>query len=253
MNRQALTKEISGILIAILFLALGFLAVWSMHAMQITAGDAVFVALLLVPFITYVILTGRVSEFKAPGGLEAKFVAMAAKPAVEFASQRVEFVEEEMRSVSKSSVEELARLERLVDGSKRIILNLTVGQKQYNKQDARKYIERFLRYRNFRHVVFIDQNGKFVAWIAPWAMFRILAEEQGDRFIDLINTGSLELLSFPGVMTTTISTTATNLQALQKMTEHNLEAILLIDKDNKVVSVVEREQVLSKLMLGMMS
>jgi hypothetical protein len=253
MNRQAWTKEISGILVAILFLALGFLAVWSMHAMQITAGDAVFVALLLVPFITYVILTGRVSEFKAPGGLEAKFVAMAAKPAVDFASQRVEFVEEEMRAVSKSGLEELARLERLVDGSKRIVLKLTVDQKQYDKQDALTYIERFLRYRNFRHVVFIDQKGGFVAWIAPWAMYRILAGDQGDQFIDIINKGSIKLRAFPGVMTTTISTTATNIQALQQMTDQNLEAILLLDKDNKVVSVVEREQVLSKLMLGMVS
>jgi len=253
MNRQALTKEVTGILIAILFLALGFLAVWGMHAMLLTAGDAVFVSLLLVPFIAYVILTGRVSEIKAPGGLEAKFVDMAKRPVMELAAQRVEFVKEDLKAIPKSGPDEIERLERLADVSKRIILTLTLGQGHYNKQDAVLYIERFLRYHNFGHVVFLNGKGKFVAFIAPWVMYRILAEDQGDRFIDLINRGDVELLGFPGVMTNTISTRATNMDALREMAEHNLDAILVLDDAREVKGVIEREQVLSKLMVGMVS
>jgi hypothetical protein len=255
MNRQTWTKEVTGILIAILFLALGLLGVWGMHKMELTAGDAVFVSLLLVPFITYVILTGRVSELKGPGGLEAQFVAMARRPTEELAIQHIEFVKADIGLASGSGVQELARLKQLVAASKRVILTLPLGRSYYGKQAVETYIERFLPYQNFiRYLVFLDKKDRFVAFIAPAALLPILKGEQGDRFIEIINKGDvLELLDLPGVMTRTISTRATNMDALREMTEHNLDAILVLDDECKLKGEIEREQVLSKLMLGMMN
>jgi hypothetical protein len=115
-----------------------------------------------------------------------------------------------MISVPKENVEELERLERLANQSKRIILTLRLSRQQYNLQDAVTYLERFLRYRNFNHVVFLDKKDGFIASLPPWVMLRILQEEQGARFLDFINRGDvLELLDFPGVMTKTTSTRAT--------------------------------------------
>lgn len=245
-------KEVKGLLVAILFLILGFLIIWVFKIMSISVGDAVFVSVLLIPVLVYMIVSGKLSEFKAPGGLEAKFVTVANRPVDELASQRVEFVKEDMISVPKDSLGELDRLERLANQSKRIILHILLGKKDYNQQDAAIYLERFLRYRNFNHVVFLDKKDRFVASVPPWAMLRILQGEQGSRFIEIINRGEvIELLDFPGVMVETISTQATYIGALQAITNANLETILVVDDDKKVTGVIGREQVLSKLMLAM--
>lgn len=246
------SKEAKGLLIAILFLILGLLIIWVFKIMQISPGDAVFVSMLLLPVLIYMIVSGKLSEFKAPGGLEAKFVSVANHPVEELASQRVEFVKEDMVSVPKNSIDELNRLERLANQSKHIILHLLLGQMHYNRQDAEIYLEKFLRYRNFSQVVFLDKKDRFVAFIPPWAMLRILQGEQGDRFIEIINRGEvLELLDFPGVMEKTVSTRATYKEALQAMADANLESILVVDEEKKVTGVIDRAEVLSKLMLAM--
>lgn len=252
MSRPSLVKEVTGILLSILFLALGFLALWLAKYKLSVAGDAVFVSLLLVPMIVYVIVTGRLGELKAPGGLEAKFVNVAQEPAAEIASERVEVVREEMEVVTKSGTDELARLERLLDGSKRIVLALPLGKTHYDRSAAEQYIERFLRYRSFTFVVFLDKQDRLVAHIASWAMLRILKGDQGDRLIQIINEGNvLDLVDFPGVMTEAVSTSDSNIDALSKMMALNLDAIPVIDDSRKLKGVIEREQVLSKLMLAM--
>jgi CBS domain-containing protein len=251
-NNRSLTKEATGILVSILFLALGFLAVWLMQSMHVAAGDAVFVSLLLIPIIVYVIFTGRLGEIKTPGGLEAKFVNMAQQPAAEIASERVAVVDEEMKVVTKSGPQELERLESLLNESKRIVLTLLLARRHYDREDAELYLERFLRYRNFTFVAFLDKKDRLVAYISSWAMFRILKGDQGDRFIQLINDGNvLELVDFPGVMTHTVSTNDSNIEALNKLTANNLDAIPVIDEARKLKGVVEREQILGKLMLAM--
>jgi hypothetical protein len=177
---------------------------------------------------------------------------MASQPTQELASQRVEFIEEELVPVAKSSIQELDRLERLADPSKRIILKIGLGQAQYNKHDADTYLERFLRYPNFNHVVFLDKKHRFVAFTPPWALLRILEGEQGDRFIEIINQGDmLELLDFPGILTKVISSEATFYDALKAMADQNLETILVVDQNNILQGVVDREQVLSKWILAM--
>ena len=252
MNKPSLSKEISGLIISIIFLLLGFLVIWAMKSMLITTGDAVLIFLLLAPILVYVIFTGRLSELKGPGGLELKLQTMASQPADEMASQRVELVEEDMVSVLKGSTQELDRLERLLDPTKRIVLKLVLGGMQYNRGDATEYLQRFLRYHNFNHVAFLDKKHRFVAFIPPWAMLRILTGEEGERFIDIINGGKLlELLDFPGVLTLSINNRATYMDALKAMSDYNLETILVTGQDGQVIGVVDREQVLSKLLLAM--
>jgi CBS domain-containing protein len=146
----------------------------------------------------------------------------------------------------------LERLESLLDGSKRIILTLLLARRHYDKADAEVYLERFLRYRNFTFVAFVDKKDRLVAYISAWAIFRILKGDQADRFIQLINDGNvLDLADFPGVMTQTVSTSDSNIQALDKMMVSNLDAIPVIDEARKLKGVIEREQILGKLMLAM--
>ncbi len=82
------TKEITAILVAILFLALGLAVLWFTKKVMSIEGDVIFVSLLLVPIIVYAIYAGKLVELKGPGGLEAKFTT-AANESVSAASEEV--------------------------------------------------------------------------------------------------------------------------------------------------------------------
>jgi len=252
MDRQSLRRETVGIVVTVLFLALGFLSMWLSKEFLKLEGEAVLVFLLLVPIIVYTIFSGRLSELRA-GGLEAKFVNVAGQSA-EFASETIEPSVGEMEVVAKEGARQLQRqLERL-DESKPITLTLTLGKEGYYHREVwLRYMEALSQYRNFRFVVILDHENKFVAYIPSWAMLQILRMEAlGEEFVRHINEGEIrELRQYPGVVTRTISTKSTNLDALREMTAQNLEALIVIDEDQRLKGVVEREQILSKLLLGM--
>ncbi len=254
MNSQSLRREAIAILVSIFFLALGFIAVWVSKEFLKQEGDTLFVALLFVPIVVYVIFSGRLKELRA-GGLEAKFVDTAEK-SVELASKTIEPSLSEMGIVAKEGVKELQKQISYIDESRPIILTLILGKEEYynyNRSLGVEYLETLSHYRNFKFVVFLDKEKKFVAYIPSWAMLRILRMDAlGDAFVEIINRGNIQdLRQYPGVVTKTISIKATNLDVLREMTAQNLDALVVIDEDQKLKGVVEREQILSKLLLGM--
>jgi CBS domain-containing protein len=252
MNPKHLPRELIGVLISALFIALGLAALWGAKTMVVTLGDTVTMTLLLMPILIYFIATGRLSEFKAGGVLEAKFREVAEQPTIQLGSDRIAVVEEDMKVVPKAGVHELQRLEALLDGSKRIVLTLILGKHRYVLEDAKIYLERFLVYRNFSFVAFVDGNNKVVGYMNAWALYRVLNGDQGGRFIELLNESrASELLAFPGVITQVLTTTDTNADALRKMTTQNLDAMIVVDEKRQLKGVIEREQILSKMMVAM--
>ena len=160
----------------------------------------------------------------------------------------------DMEYVWKAGARELPRRMRDLDESKPIILALALGREgYYNREVWAKYMQALSQFRSFKFVVILDQENKFVAYMPDWAILQILRMEAlGDEFVRIINTGNIqELQRYPGVVTSTISTKATNINALREMTTQNLEALVVIDEDRKLKGVVEREQILSKLLLSM--
>jgi CBS domain-containing protein len=59
------------------------------------------------------------------------------------------------------------------------------------------------------------------------------------------------LFSFPGTLRKVVPSSATNAEALSAMTANNLEAIAVVSADRKLRGVVEREQLVSKLVLSL--
>lgn len=253
MSRKSLTQEAIAVLVSILFLALGFLAIWITNAVMDIEGDAVFVSLLLIPILVYVIFSGRLKEIRAPGGLEAKFVDVAEK-LVEPTAEPIEASTEEMQIVEKEGLRELQRSLAHIDESKPITLTLTLGRRGYYDRGALlQYIKTLSQFRNFKFVIILDQENRFVAYLPHWMMKQILEiDSLGYDFVQAINDGRLQdLRHYPGVVTKTVSTKATNIEAIREMTAQNLEALVVIDEDRRLRGVVEREQVLSKLILAL--
>ena len=248
MNRQSLYREAIALLVSVFFLALGVLAVGVSKEFLKLEGDAIFVSLLLMPIIVYMIFSGRLKELRA-GGLEAKFVDVAGQ-SVELASETIEASMSDMEYVRKAGERELSRRMRDLDESKPIILALTLGRERYyNREVWAKYMQTLSQFRSFKFVVILDQENKFVAYMPDWAISQILKmEARGDEFVRIINEGNIQKLQrYPEVVNRSISTKATNINALREMTAQNLEALVVIDEDRKLKGVVERGQILTHI------
>lgn len=245
-------REVVNIALSILFLGLGFLSMWLAKAWFGLQGEAVYAVLLLSPLVVYTILSGRLSELKA-GGLEAKFASIASQT-VEITAETVEPSIDEMSIVTKGGVRELRSQFQSLDESHPIILTLILGRSGYYARSALvEYMDALLQYPSFRFAVILDQDNCFVAYLPSWTMWQILRKEAlGEELIAIINGGRLrDLQAFPGVVTRTITTSTNNLDALREMTSQNLEALVVIDAKKQLKGIVLREQILSKLFLGL--
>jgi len=115
------------------------------------------------------------------------------------------------------------------------------------------YVEKLVQYPRFKFVVILDQKNILKAYISAWEFKKILDDNiQGDQFVDDINKGNIEiLLQNPVVMTKPpISDKSTNIDTLKEMTDKNLEAIVVTNKKGNFVGVVEREQIICRLLIG---
>ncbi len=253
MLHRWVNRDIVAMLASIVFLALGVLAVWLSNELLDIEGEAVFVALLLLPVVVFMILSGRVRELRGPGGLEAKFVDVAGQ-SVELVSETIEASVDDMIIVAKGGASELERQAHDLDESKPIILTLNLGREGYYDRSVwSEYMDALSQFRTFRFVVVLDRENKFLAYIPSGVVGQILKTQGvGDDFVSAINDGRIpDLRRFLGVVTRTISVKSTNMDALREMTDQNLEALVVIDDDRNLVGVVEREQILSKLLLAM--
>ena len=251
-NSDQKNKEIKAIFISFLFLILGFVVVWLAKKLVNIEGDAVYVTLIFIPVLVYFISSGRLIEFKGPGGLEARFTEAAAQ-SIKPSSETIETSVEDFQLVAKEGVKALQNKKGEIDESRPIVMSITLGKNNgyYDWMAVSKYMNFLTQYRNFKFVVFLDNNEHFMAYMPSWAFKGLITlPELGDEFLGIINNGRLQdLYRYPGVVKETISTKSTNIEALQQMTKENLEALVVIDEDRKLKGVIEREQVISKLML----
>src|SRR5205823_1663209 len=101
-------KDQEALITSILFLVIGLIILWLAKTVLDISGDGVLISLLLIPVFIYVITSGRVKEFKGPGGVAATFFETASQP-VKVASEKVEPSIAEMQIVEKASMQDLER------------------------------------------------------------------------------------------------------------------------------------------------
>lgn len=231
---------------------LGFLVVIAAKSYVATLEASVLITLIMLPLVAYLIASGRLAEFKAPGGLEAKFT-QAASESVSPASETVAY--DDPQVIAKETVRNLIeRKAREIDESQPIIMTMTLGGKsQYTTNDVEQYLRVLSQFRNFKFVVFLDRDDRFVGYIPSWAFKQLLQlPDLAFEFINAINAGQApQVLRYPGVVSKTISIRSTNAEALREMLDQNIEALVVIDEQRKLRGVIQREQVLSRMMLSL--
>ncbi len=256
---------LTAFLISVMFLILGFFALWFTKSMLKMGQDAVLVSVVLIPVLLYLILSGKLQEFSG-GGLSLKFTDVARKPLDESNTDSID--PRDVESLAKeagdeASIRELQRKLQHVSRSKYIVLTVTLGGHYYKTKALLAYLREFAKHPNFKFLVVLKQNGAVFAYISGWRVIQILEMHQQEQqqkqsrsnvqesgFVVALNEGwEQELLDY-GLVQTTLRTTDTNITALKEMTDLKMDALIVMDDEHMLKGVVDREQVLSKLMLA---
>lgn len=254
---EGVKKELRPLLFSLLFLGLGVFVLWVanyllQHDPATSMGDVVLVSLLVMPILIYAIISGSLTELKGPGGVGATFNAVATAPVSDTTAHDRVSVEEDSLILAKGGVEELERQIRNLDENRASVMTVTFGGAQYTPEALLEYVEAFWRSRNFKFVVILDRDGRFLAYMPAWAAKNLLSSPgRSEEFVKVLNEGRQELFSYPGIVRKTISASSTNAEALREMMAKDLEALVVTDEDSRLKGIAEREQILTKMVLDM--
>jgi len=235
---------------ATFFLLLGLGVVWFARKVADVQDGAVLASFVIVPALLFLVLRGDLAELKGPGGWAATFVRVA-RTTVSAAGEKLD-VYEDVQIIEKESLIGLTNRVSTLASDQPVLMTMTLGR-GYTQGDVRGYLETLSQFPRFRLIAFLDDSGTFIGCISPAelaGLMRSSALSQG--FLDTVQRGDKrELFRYPGMLRNIVPTTATNADALSAMTSNNLGAIAVVDNDRRLRGVIEREQLVSKLVLSL--
>lgn len=253
MRKFVLSKKTESILITLSFCILGFLSIWIAKNSLGLEEETTYIAFLIFPILIYMVVSGRIVEFKA-FGTEAKFSELAQKT-IEPTLETIEASIREMEMLAKGGLSQLQRTQKSLSESTPVTLTLSLKRlpgHYYTIEALKAYIKALSQYRTFKGVVILNENEEYELYFPTQVIIRILEIRDNERFIDYINSSSIrELKHYPGAVTEKLTKHSTNIDALEKMTLQNSDTFVIVGEDRKPIGIVEREQIISKLLLAM--
>lgn len=235
---------------AILLLAMGLLAVWITRGMMGVQDGAVLTALILLPALLYIVLSGNLAELRGPGGWTATF-ARVASAAVGAGGERLDTYAD-VNVIQATRLDDLNRQMSKLPRDQPVIMTLTLGH-IYDPREIAGYLDILAQLPRFRLVALLNAEAQVVGCVTPAVLLMIMRDaERGRHFINAIREGSVEgLEQHPGVLQQAARPHTTNAEVLRAMTEYDLSAIAIIDSNRRLRGVVEREELVSRLVLSL--
>jgi len=211
--------------------------------------DMGLVVITLLPFLAYLIVSGKVAEF-AVGDLKVVLAQEAkATSLAEITPQQgvEELLGERAPSFSKGSISELR--ERIIPQFReKHFTTMRIDRHSssyYVSEVIREYLAEASRFDFFKYVVF-SENDNFKGWMKAGNMLALL-ETRREQVADWINAGAWDKLAQEGMSTHSISSTSSAFDALNKFNQENLDDIAVVDAKNSYVGVLTREAVVSQV------
>ncbi len=235
---------------ATFFLLLGLGVVWFARKVADVQDGAVLASFVIVPALLYVVLRGDLAELRGPGGWAATFVRVASTR-ISAAGETLD-VDQDVQIIQKEPTSALGRRTGGLKGTQPILMTMTLGR-HYGVQELQRYLTTLSQFPRFRLIALLDGSGKFLGCSSPTELAALLQiNGLGHAFVDAIGRADTEeVFSFPGTLRKVVPPSATNAEALSAMTGNNLDAIAVVGEDRKLRGVVEREQLVSKLILSL--
>jgi CBS domain-containing protein len=248
-------REIWAIIVSILFLILGFIVVQFSRYFNLKS-DTIILALLLMPIVTYGISARGLSRLKV-GVFEIGFASASVEESKSYTTPGETIlyqpgeVKLRMRNVTKKDYREVKERLFKVGANEIIVLSLVIGE-PYEHNPCREFVKELSQLQNFKIVMLLTHKEEYFACMAPWKLVQILEDKELSRlFLDAISNsnGAYQLVEYFGAKQEAVLKNTTNIEALKSMVSHNLDALAVLDEKNKLIGVVERNQIISKLLL----
>jgi hypothetical protein len=255
LSKKDLRREAYFMISTIFFLALGFLIIWFSKNYLPLENNIVYSILLLSPIFIYMLFSGRITEFKVPGFLEGKISSISEKELdiPEFKPITFDFSLDldDVTVMGKNSRQALFDKIQFLDKSKPIFLTL-IHEKKYFVNDFETYIETLSTFKTFRFIVLLGKDEKFLAFMDLEFLRSITKNYKIDDFLhDIASKSFSDLLDDYPFDTNKIKIPTTNMKVLQEMATRNLDAIAIVDANDKLRGVIEREDILSKIVFAL--
>jgi hypothetical protein len=241
-----------GVLLALLF--------WFLMDMQ---SEILLVVLVFVPLVVVTIFRGGLRELSfSPQGFTVRLDEVAKEPVRPYPGKiDIPPSIDDLQEVQKLGALGFSRLEEMLatyglSEARPIVMIMKLGQVDdpYPRQATLNFIQQLSRYRSFKFVLFMDADDKIFGYMPSWKARQILSQpDRAERFLGIVNrSGNHSELDDFNVIREYIAEDDTNTQALQKMSDRNLDALVVVDRDGQVKGVIERENVISKIILKLL-
>ncbi len=236
-----------GLAVAVFLLAVGI--VWLLRHFQIT--DSVgFIALIVLPIAAYGVASGYIAKISLPGGWGAEFrqVAMAQIKPTPLAAEV-----QDLSIIEKVGLSAIQDYRDKLEVGKPIAITLRLGRQGFYSESAiTEYIRAFLTFDPNLTVIFIEnQSGRFVASANGNSVLAAVEVQDPDRrFLHALEASDVLALKRLVVLTAaSVSADTTNAEALKKMVDDGVDAIIKVDPAGQAVGMVRRDDIISRLML----
>jgi CBS domain-containing protein len=248
-------RERNALLGVLLFVVVGCAGIYVVAKVAGVRDGTTLAALLIVPALLYLLLSGRVSDLKGPAGLEVQLV--------EVANQRIPFSDQEddaaalafeaVRSVEKGRTESFLSRIRDITREDPVVLTLTLGSGPIDGEAAADYAKGLTQFPRFRFVAVLDSHRKLVSYMDASAFRHVIEADVVDaqellRNIEDKNIGAVR--AFPGMVFTTVTPRTSIADGLRKMEKVHLDALLVTDQ-GEIRGIVERDRLANALLLSL--
>ena len=248
-GKPKIPRSIEAALGAVLFLFLGLGVVWFAKAVAGITSGTILSVLVIIPALLYVILRGDLAELRGPGGWKATFKVTTAT--VTFTAQKLNMVTA-AQVIQKGSLSELDRLTGRFDRNQPVLMTVTMN-KAYDVDAMQGYLRTLSRWPRFKLVAFLDKSEHFVGCASASGFYSLIQNYTlAHEFLQLVCEGNEHgIFRYPGILKNVIKADATNAEALAAMDLYSLDALAVVGEDRNVKGIVEREQLVSTLILSL--
>lgn len=239
----------TSLLILIVLMGVGLVTVLVMK-MLVSMETATIITVLLIPFLAFAALSGTIEELGF-GGLKARFTnaantKMNLSELGNMLPSSSEF--DQVGQEGQAAIEEMLSDHKFND-TRPIVLSIKLGRGDYSRSKMLAFVRELSRHPSFKLVIFLDRYDRVIAFMPGWAALQLLADdEDGERFISLINKNEVkELLDLPKMNQTLLTMQDNNADILRQMSTTNVEALPVIDMNRFLRGVVVREDVVAEI------
>jgi hypothetical protein len=244
--------EIRGMIIAIAFIGLVVVLVLLVEPVRDKLTEVT--AIVAIGFAFYFAASGKLEELAVPG-IKLKlreFVQKNIQPKFEQITDRI-ITAQEGEEIEKGAVSELERI--IPDILQKRYTTLTIRRNGPRIVDRAlsRWLNILLKYDFFKHVIFVDDKGKFIGHIFAIDMHYLLLRDlqYGGTIQTIINRWQEELTQIPeipGLVTDYIRAGSTYGSALRKIVKLKRDYVPIIDNSGKFSGTITHEEITDELL-----